>query len=149
MLRPTAAAVAQMLLDIIASLSFPIATQESDNGDALSGITSCEVEESRTRALKAIQEARKLNENSPILVQSTLKVTAADFDLFLDDDDEPGPFVSFIIGAIIFWNLVEDFSDKESESPLSSTAMSMDGKMRNYALKRRGAYLLIVSCLYL
>lgn len=133
-LRPTAATVAQDLLYIKTRLSFSIAAQESDDGRSLA--TLPRVEESQAGAWKAIKEARELNKNSLIPVQPNLKSAASDFNLLLNEDDEQGPVTSFVLGAMIFWNLTDDFQwqDIYGDTVFPSLAMSSHGKRAELAL---------------
>jgi hypothetical protein len=139
-LRPTAATVAQELLYFKTRLSFSIGAQESNDGRSLA--TLAQVEESQARAWKAIKEARALNKNSLIPVPPKLKSAASDFDLLLTEDDEQGPVTSFILGAMIFWNLSDDFQwqDMYSDAVLPSLAMSSHGKIKERIVQRWRAY---------
>jgi hypothetical protein len=57
------------------------------------------------RAITAIKAARTLNGKSPTCKQSTQLVAEGEFQALLDSDEDFDPVASFVIGAVLFWNL--------------------------------------------
>jgi len=108
LLRPTATFVAESLLNCLMRFSISederssgIRTQEQDTKEP----DNSALTELQSISMQAIMEARRLNEKSTIFKQSELRLKEHEFESLVDEEKSADPVHSFIIGAIVFWNL--------------------------------------------
>jgi hypothetical protein len=131
--------IASAFYDLLVSLHLvrsigngdPPACSEIDDGSSRNG----DVQSLVKKALNGTSDARSLNKDSSIFVQSTKILSTREYSLMFDASDGTDPMIGFILGAALWWHLAEPGWKDQDYAELSRSPLSIPARRVAIALR--------------